>query len=281
MSTEPAATASPNIASKVAGAQRHRCAVRLAHDSATRPALVGSDWCFAAFREKLAAAYGAIDTHLGDFRLWSQEGLELYYAPFDWVNRDARLVLIGITPGAYQMRRGLSVAAELAGSDMSDDEVLAACKASASFSGPMRDLLIGMLDEIGVARGLGLASTASLWEADQNLASFTSTICYPAFVNGTNYSGERPRIDQVPILREFAEQILSADLSLTPDALIVPLGKRPTECVARLVELGRIEAHRCLLGMPHPSPANGHRAKQFAERRDQLCEQAATYFSTG
>ncbi len=188
-------------------------------------------------------------------------------------------MLVGITPGAYQMRRALEVAAKYAASDLSDTEVLAACKASASFSGPMRDFLVSMLDEIGVAHGLGLVSAASLWAADQPLASFTSTICYPAFIDGRNYSGESPRIDRVPLLREFAERILAADLSLTPDTLIVPLGKRPTEWVGRLAEQGQVESERCLLGLPHPSPANGHRTRQFAERRDDLRRSVHAYFA--
>src|SRR4029079_16113171 len=149
----------------------------------------------------------------------------------------------------------------------------AACKASASFSGRMRDLLVGMLDQIGLPTGLGLASAASLWDADQPIASFTSTICYPVFVNGQNYSGESPKIERVPILREFAERILAADLALTPNALIVPLGKRPGDWVGRLIDTGEIEADRCLFGLPHPSPANGHRARQFDERRDDLRRQ--------
>jgi hypothetical protein len=205
--------------------------------------------------------------------------VEVYYAPFDRVNTDARIVLVGITPGAYQMRKAIAVAAELAGSELSDDEVLAACKASASFSGPMRNLLVGMLDDVGVAEGLGVSSAAELWDSDRSLASFTSTICYPTFVDGQNYSGESPRIEQIAVLREFAEKILLADLGLARDALIVPLGKRPNEWVRRLAESGEIDTARCLLGMPHPSPGNAHRARQFAERRDDLRQQVANCFT--
>jgi Uracil DNA glycosylase superfamily len=261
------------------GTPSHRCAVRSAHESATPPTLIPADWCFTSFRPKLADIGPAgLETRRSELRLWEADGLELYYAPFDHTNQEARVVLVGITPGAYQMRQALAVGAQLAASDLSEDEVLAACKASASFSGPMRNLLVTMLDEVGVAKGLGLASTASLWDSDQQLASFTSTICYPTFVGGQNYSGESPRIDRVPILREFAQRILRADLILTPDALIVPLGKRPTEWVGRLVDSDQINAERCLLGMPHPSPGNAHRARQFAERRASLRQQVATYF---
>jgi hypothetical protein len=258
----------------------HVCAVRVACASDMPPQLVPSDWCFSAFRPMIAALGAAgVSGRPAKLCLWSEDGVEVYYAPFDWANEGARIVLVGITPGGFQMQRALSVAADLAASEMPDDEVLAACKASASFSGPMRDLLVGMLDDIGVPAGLAIGSTASLWDSDQQLASFTSTVCYPVFVDGENYSGESPRIDRVPLLREFAGRILAADLALTPDALIVPLGKRPSEWVSRLVRTGQVDGGRCLLGMPHPSPANGHRARQFAERRDDLRRQVATFFA--
>jgi hypothetical protein len=258
----------------------HRCAIQAAHKRPAPPTLVPASWCFTSFRQRLAEiGPSEIAARLAEFRLWDRDGLELYYAPFDWANEDAQVVLVGITPGAYQMRGALEVAAEHAAGDLSDTEVLAACKASASFGGRMRNLLVGMLDEIGVPGGLGLASSASLWDLDQSLASFTSAVCYPAFHNGQNYSGETPRIDRVPILREFAERILPADLALTPEALIVPLGKRPNEWVGRLAASGQVDATRCLLGMPHPSPGNGHRARQFAERRSDLSQQIATYFA--
>jgi hypothetical protein len=258
----------------------HRCAVQAAHQQQIQATLVPADWCFTTYRPLLAEiGPAAIEARLAELRLWTADGLELYYAPFDWANEDARVVLVGITPGAYQMRRALEVGAHLAASDLSDAQVLAACKSSASFSGPMRHFLVRMLDEIGVAKGLGLTSAASLWASDQPLASFTSAICYPTFVHGRNYSGESPRIDKIPILLEFAERILAADLSLTPTALIVPLGKRPAEWVGRLADRGQVDPERCLLGIPHPSPANGHRISQFAERREDLRQQVATYFA--
>jgi hypothetical protein len=259
----------------------HVCPIQAAHRQATRPGLVSASWCFSSFRDRLASVLRAEAT--GSFPrelcLWSQDALEVYYAPFDQANPDARVVLVGITPGEYQMRRAWAVAAELASSDMPDAEVLAAAKASASFSGPMRDFLVWMLDEVGIADGLHIDSTGSLWGADQRLASFTSVICFPTFIDGRNFNGESPRIERIPVLREFAELVLAADLSLTANAIVIPLGKRPAEWVERLVREGRIESGRCLIGVPHPSPANGHRMRLFAERREALREQASTYFA--
>ena len=34
--------------------------------------------------------------------LWEDGALSVYYAPWDWVNTSAKVMLVGITPGAYQ-----------------------------------------------------------------------------------------------------------------------------------------------------------------------------------
>ncbi|WP_446810585.1 hypothetical protein ACH50O_03080 [Methylomonas sp. 2BW1-5-20] len=44
--------------------------------------------------------------------LWedSKMNLECYYAPFDYINVDAKIILVGITPGATQMNKALNTA---------------------------------------------------------------------------------------------------------------------------------------------------------------------------
>ena len=34
--------------------------------------------------------------------LWQQGALSVFYAPWDWVNTSARVMLVGITPGPHQ-----------------------------------------------------------------------------------------------------------------------------------------------------------------------------------
>jgi hypothetical protein len=31
--------------------------------------------------------------------------IDIYYAPFEYVNRDAKVVIVGITPGLFQMKQ--------------------------------------------------------------------------------------------------------------------------------------------------------------------------------
>jgi hypothetical protein len=40
-----------------------------------------------------------------------------------------------------------------------------------------------------------------------------------------------------------------------------------------------VDERRCLIGFPHPSGGNGHRVKQFAQRRDELTAKVAGCFA--
>ena len=91
------------------------------------------------------------DVTVGGRLLMAQSGsLSMSYAPFDHIQEGARLVLVGIAPGAQQARNALLDARRrlLEGRDIA--HVLESAKAFASFSGPMRTNLVSMLDMIGL-----------------------------------------------------------------------------------------------------------------------------------
>ncbi|MBV5263894.1 hypothetical protein [Pinisolibacter aquiterrae] len=90
---------------------------------------------------------------------------ELFYVPFEYVNRSARLVIVGITPGPNQIAEAYkAVRAQLrVGAD--EDTVLRETKRIGSFGSPtMRPNLVKMLDAMGFSELLGLRSSAALWE---------------------------------------------------------------------------------------------------------------------
>jgi len=65
-------------------------------------------WTYPRFREALSL----LDPNLpeqgilscGSLRLFDDGRISLYYAPFDQLNENARIVLVGITPGRRQSR---------------------------------------------------------------------------------------------------------------------------------------------------------------------------------
>jgi hypothetical protein len=61
--------------------------------------------------------------------------IDIAYAPLDHVNVDARIVVVGLTPGRQQMRNALMEARRCLRARRSDGDALAAAKVFASFSG--------------------------------------------------------------------------------------------------------------------------------------------------
>lgn len=143
-------------------------------------------------------------------------------------------------------------------------QALAAADAAASYAGQTRSNLVRMLNAAGVHEVLGIASTASLFGEHQDLADSNSLCNFTVQVNGEDYHGRSPQVGRVPFLRAYVMQVLYAALQMMPDALVVPLGEAVSTAVATLlVEEGRLDRRRCLLGFPHPSGANNGRVSAF------------------
>ena len=255
----------------------HRCRIR---DGAG--GLISPSWClrdFASVLLQLPADLTEDAVVRPELRLYGDgNGLEVYYTPFELVNTDARVVLVGITPGRHQMFLAVREVAAALRAGASAVEALQRANGVASFAGGMRSNLVRMLDGIGLADALGIASAASLFDEHQHLAATTSAITHAVFVNGENYTGHRPPIDEPAILRAFITQVLAGQLAAAPDALVIPLGKAASTAVQMCVDAGALDASRCLLDFPNPSGSNGHRVRHYEQRRDAMTATVADWF---
>lgn len=184
--------------------------------------------------------------------------VESAWAPFDFVNRGAAVAIVGITPGRYQMGVALRAYAEALRGGHAHEAALEKAKVHASFSGVMRNLLIEMLDHVGVNAWLGLASSAALFDTRPDLAHFTSALRYPVFIDGVNYSGRTPNMLKVPVLTRMVETVLAEELAQLPDhAIVVPLGNAVERAVLHAAaRIPGFNPARVLCGLPHPSPGN-------------------------
>lgn len=192
--------------------------------------------------------------------------LDIAYAPFDYVNRAAEIVIVGLTPGRQQMRNALVEARRCLRAGMDDVAAQKAAKVFASFSGPMRSNLVAMLDSVGVGKALGLTSTAALWSADADRAHFTSALRYPVFLDGANYNGA-PSMISTPILRKHLMQWFRSEMAVLPNAVFVPLGPKVAEAVEAVARHHGLSTARVLSGLPHPSGANAERIAFFLGRK--------------
>jgi hypothetical protein len=259
----------------------HNCPIAWAFAHSMADSAVDGTWCFDRFRNVIARLPETLtesDATRPELLLWDDGSVSVYYTPFDWVNPTGRIMLVGITPGRHQSYVALQEARRAIGEGLPSDEVLQRADRAGSFSGPMRTNLVTMLDGIRIGSGLGIGTTASLFGEHHDLATLTSAISYPVFVNGANYGGAVPPLTTTPILRALVLTMFGASVLMVPDALIVPLGKAASLATELLIGSGRLDARRCLLGFPHPSGATGWRLRQYQAARDAMSRTVRDWF---
>ncbi|MCF7970275.1 MAG: hypothetical protein K9L22_03800 [Methylococcaceae bacterium] len=215
----------------------------------------------------------SVNSPLSEALLLKKEGkVSVYYSPFEYVNVNAKIVLVGITPGHQQAVNALNVAKNGLDNNNSTDEILKSVKSSASFSGPMRKNLINMLDDIGLNKKLNITSTDQLFTTHSHLVQMASILKNPVFVDGKNYSGS-PSMLKSPVLRELINDFFVAEIcNKLKNPLFISLSPKVTAALEWLASENIISNDQILSGIPHPSGANAERIAYFLgnKPKDQL-----------
>jgi hypothetical protein len=203
-----------------------------------------------------------------NFLLARDGALSAHYIPFDIVNRAAKVVIVGITPGFTQWKNAMVEAHQQLQAGASPEAARLAAKRTGAFSGRMRPNLIHLLDAIGLPRWLNIASCEALFGAHAGLVQTTSILRHPVFVNGENYNGTPSMIKsaflQKQVLEHFAQEVSQLD-----NPVYIPLGPKVSEGLRWLAGQGILKADRILDGLPHPSGANAERIAYFLGRKDR------------
>ncbi len=77
-----------------------------------------------------------------NFLIKREDNIEIYYAPFDYINSKAKIMIVGITPGLQQMLQSFEV--------INQGKSLKEVKDLSSFKGSMRTTLVKYLDKLKV-----------------------------------------------------------------------------------------------------------------------------------
>lgn len=202
-------------------------------------------------------------------------GLQVYYTPLEYVNPDAKLIIVGITPGLHQMKRAYSTVIEASGTD---EDILRRVKREASFHGSMRKNLVAMLDELKLAALFEIETCGRLFNTHSHLLHSTSILPRAVFHKGRNYNGSTPKILANSMLQKYTEQYFPGNIEGIEETLMVPLGVNVQKVLESLMARGLIKRHRLLRGFPHPSGGNGHRSRQFAENKDRMMQEVKEFF---
>lgn len=204
--------------------------------------------------------------------------ISIYYSPVEYINEKAIVLIVGITPGFRQMKKAYAAVRKNSGT-YRDEEILHKAKMASSYEGPMRKILIQMLDRLELPNYLPLATSAELFEKSNHLVHTTGLLPYPVFYKGKNYTGSTPSIWKTTMLKTYVLECFLKDVARLNHPLIIPLGVNVANVLAKLSESSAlIQERRILTGFPHPSGANGHRHKQFAANKEQMQRKIAAYF---
>ena len=191
------------------------------------------------------------------FLIDKEANIKIYYAPFDYVNPKAKIMIVGITPGLQQMLQSFQV--------INDGKSLKEVKDLSSFKGSMRTTLIKYLDELKINKKLKIKSCKSLFDKNSKYLHTTSLVKYPVFDKGKNYAGAN--ILKKKILLEFIEKNFLQELKTLKKAIIIPLGNTVSSTIEYLNNKYDLKLRCFLKGFPHPSGANARKNIQFKENK--------------
>ncbi|MEN3274937.1 MAG: hypothetical protein V7631_727 [Massilia sp.] len=211
----------------------------------------------------------------GRFLLASEGRYTMHYIPFEHVNPQARIVVVGIAPGFVQWKIAMAEVQRQLAAGAPDAEVLRAARLRGAFSGAIRPNFVSLLDAIGVQRWLGIAGCASLFDQDAHLVQISAILRHPVFVDGKNYSGT-PGMARLPFLRGQVLRYFAHEAAQLPDALYIPMGGSVAEGLDWLAREGIIRRDRILHGLPHPSGANAERVAYFLGRKERAALSSRT-----
>ena len=195
------------------------------------------------------------------FLLSKEDNIEIYYAPFDYINSKAKIVIVGITPGLQQMIQSFQA--------IKDGKSLMEVKDLSSFKGSMRTTLVKFLDELKINNILKIQSCESLFNINNKYLHSTSLVKYPVFDKGKNYSGVN--ILKKKILLDFIEDNFLKELEVFQGSIIVPLGNSVSSTIDYLNTKHQLKLKCFLKGFPHPSGLNARKNIQFKENREEMC----------
>ena len=195
--------------------------------------------------------------------------LAIYYLPFEYLNPDARMVIVGITPGPTQLLGATREAGALLRAGIEPAEVLRVSKRLAAFSGnPMRPNLIAQLNHWGVHEWLGLADSGELFMTRaERLVHNTSLVRNAAYVRGKPYAGS-PKLLATPLLKAHLEENFVSEVrQLGPATMYFSMGPVVEDVLKALVERGLLRPEQLMTGLCHPSPNNTYRIPYLTGNR--------------
>ncbi len=194
------------------------------------------------------------------------------YTPFEFVNKAARVAIVGITPGFTQVQNAILSLSNALKTGMADEKALQMAKQTGAFSGSLRKNLIDLLNSIGLDQYLGIADCAELFANRNDLIQSCSILKNGVFKfnkrKGTweNYNGT-PDIIKNDFLRNRVERFGKQTAQFPKGIIYIALGPVVSSAFEYLISQGVVDAKSVFSGLIHPAPGNNERIAAWLERK--------------
>ena len=214
-----------------------------------------------------------------DFLIKKEDDIEIYYAAHnEYINKNAKIFIVSITPGWLQMERSIYTAKKYLEQNIDYNKISKICKIQCRLYGASRTNTINMLNELNLYEYIGLKDCEELFSFENTYLHTTSIIKHPVFVNKKNYTGHNPKILKSNILKNYVYNEFLNELNQLNNTFIIPLGKSVEEVLKQFINENIINENQCLFNFPHPSGANGHRKTQFEKNKEYMKQKINLYF---
>ena len=206
-----------------------------------------------------------------DFELGKDRKYHLQYIPFEHVNRNARLVIVGITPGNNQLDLAYRKAQELLSAGLPEKKILIEIKKYGAFGGSsMKPNLLKMLRHFEFNKILGIDDVELLWGSNADLLHSTSTVPHAAFKAGKMFAGSFDEVMSSPLLKQcFVDCFVPSAAEMNQSALFVGLGQCPQAALDWCVREGVLSRRQVLGSFCHPSATGGSTVKYYLQETNK------------
>jgi len=186
------------------------------------------------------------------------ESIVIEPAALDYVNPNAQVVIVGITPGNSQMSGSREM--------MSLRDI----KRQYAFAGTMRPNLINMLDYIGINKLLGIDSCETLWDRDFDQVDMTSILkdaVYEIKRDGKKTMfNDVSKIDKSMKLKKLlVDGFITNSKEYKHDVLYIACGPGVYDVLKKLQIEKRING--LVIAIAHPSGANAGRVNCYIGKK--------------
>jgi hypothetical protein len=206
------------------------------------------------------------------FELGRAGKYSLRYTPFEHVNHEAKLVIVGITPGTTQLDLAYETAQKMLRMGRKKTDTLIEIKKEGAFGGNMRPNLVKMLNHFKIDRILDIYDINELWNSQAHLLHSTSVVPHAAFEvkkgKDAMFAGSFDEVMKCDLFKEcFLDCFVPSVQEINQDAMYIGLGSCPEGALNWCVDKGHLRAEQVLGALSHPSTQGGSSVGYFLREK--------------